>query len=82
MRCRWLACHGAIVRDGIEACRFCGQDDRDGAHAAFGSNTHWLPVGVQRALAAQHWPDGVTMRVRMVCMRGRRARDGDYFGRR
>ena len=79
-----LACHDAIVRGGIEACRgSVVKMTGDGAHAAFGSahDAVAAAVGVQRALAAQHWPDGVTMRVRMGLHAGETtARDGDYFG--
>ena len=55
----------------------------DGLHAVFDRAGDALAAGVamQAALAAEPWPDGATVRVRMGVHTGEASeRDGDYFG--
>jgi len=55
----------------------------DGVHAAFDRAGDALNAAVemQRSLAAEPWPDGAAVRVRMGVHTGEASeRDGDYFG--
>jgi predicted ATPase/class 3 adenylate cyclase len=79
-----LARHDDLMRRLIEAhAGYVVKATGDGFHAAFGSADGAVAaaVAIQTALAAEVWPDGVAMRVRMGVHVGEtEERDGDYFG--
>jgi class 3 adenylate cyclase len=79
-----LALHDALVREAIEA--HDGDvlaTGGDGFAAAFGRAHDALAAAqdAQTALAAESWPDGAVLRVRMGVHTGEvDERGGDYFG--
>jgi predicted ATPase/class 3 adenylate cyclase len=79
-----LARHDLLVRDAIDRAGgrvvkpagdgFCAAFDTAGAGVR-------AAVGLQRALAAEDWPSGTPIRVRVALHTGAcEERDGDYFG--
>jgi predicted ATPase/class 3 adenylate cyclase len=76
--------HDQILRDLIEAADgYVFKTVGDAFCAAFVEPAHAIDaaVKVQRALAAEPWPDQVPIRVRMGLHSGAcQERDGDYFG--
>ena len=79
-----LARHDAILRDAVD-----GHDGLvfstggDGVAAVFGRSVDAVAAAVQaqRALQAEHWPEGASLSVRMGLHTGEvQERDGDYFG--
>jgi class 3 adenylate cyclase len=79
-----LARHDEIVRGTIEAHGgYVFATGGDGFGAAFGRAHDALAAAgdAQTALAAEVWPDGVALRVRMGLHTGEvDEREGDYFG--
>jgi predicted ATPase/class 3 adenylate cyclase len=80
-----LARHDEILRSSIEAHGgYVFATGGDGFSAAFtrAGNAVQAALAGQAALAAETWPNGVMMRVRMGVHTGEAVeRDGDYFGR-
>src|SRR5215472_15831225 len=76
--------HDAIVRSGIEsASGYVFSTGGDGFAAAFprADQAATAAGAIQAALAAESWPDGAALRVRMALHTGEvEERDGDYFG--
>lgn len=76
--------HDALSRSGIDAHHgYVFSTGGDGFCVAFGRVGDALAgaVSVQEALAAEPWPDGAAVRVRMGVHTGEASeRDGDYFG--
>jgi class 3 adenylate cyclase len=81
-----LARHDEILRSIIEAhCGHVFATGGDGFSAAFGRAADAVGAALagQAALAAESWPVGVTVRVRMGCIPGRRSSGmGTISGRR
>jgi class 3 adenylate cyclase len=80
-----LARHDEILRSSIEAhCGHVFASGGDGFSAAFGRAADAVRAALagQAELAAESWPVGVTIRVRMAVNTGEAIeRDRDYFGR-
>jgi predicted ATPase len=75
--------HDAVMRSVIEAHGYVFKTVGDAFCAAFAEPGIAVEVAanLQRALATETWPDGVTIKVRMALHSGQCVeRDGDYFG--
>src|SRR6516165_10658936 len=79
-----LAVHDEIVRGALESAGgLVFSTGGDGFGAAFSRAGAAVAAGLvaQRRLAAQEWPEGISLRVRMGLHTGEAdERDGDYFG--
>src|SRR6516165_12113875 len=79
-----LAVHDEIVRGALESAGglvFSTGGDGFGAAFSRAGEAVAAALAAQRALAAQDWPEGISLKVRMGLHTGEAdERDGDYFG--
>src|SRR6516165_6866823 len=79
-----LAVHDEIVRGALESAGglvFSTGGDGFGAAFSRAGEAVAAALAAQRRLAAQDWPDGISLKVRMGLHTGEAdERDGDYFG--
>jgi predicted ATPase len=79
-----LAAHDAVIRKAVDAhAGYIFSTGGDGFAAAFGRAADAVAAAAdaQAALAAERWPGGLDLRVRMGVHTGEAVeRDGDYFG--
>ena len=83
---RALARHDTIISEAVTGqggTLLKHKGEGDSAFAVFSRATSALAaaIAIQKALAAEHWPDGIDLRVRMAIHTAEvELRDADYYG--